>query len=948
MEKRSLWTVLQNLRWKQTARTVNESSIPLRSSQRRITIQRNTSSHEDEFIDCGPSPPVDQTPFVYDNFDEVETGTVVKMCYNTIEGNLIDHMKMGSGRTQLLEGIQNRTIHQDNFLDCFRGASQVEINVSFLWASFSMRWDILEQLVSLGAQLNYYEPAQGLGALHLAAFSGCIPGTQFLINRGCNVNALFKCYTPLHCAAFGDSPDTALILLHKGARLADLTNSPYEPKESALHCAIRANAVSCVRVLVNEEADVKQMEFSGSAPLHLAADLGNTECLQILLEVKGIDVNIRSPEKQQTPLHLASMRGYGDCVDLLLRKGANPNAKNHMGQSPLHFAARTQDFMCVELLLKKGYANPNTEDYDKRTPLHAAVAKSTRSSDIIESLVSCGGKVNVKDQYGYTPLHIAALKGLAECVETLIYHGADVTAKSKSGVTALNIITKKVPASFSMFTKKLDSAISLHHKESSNQELELRLDFAVILKYCYPREINFLDTLIDEGYKKVLLHPLCSALLHLKWEKIRKYYLARIMFSCIFVLSLSLYVLTALAHHCYNYGKNFAEMDAEELIDLCEKSSIMGKLLRDNPFAFEMQWFVLVGITICEIFRKLYGISGYHSVRQYFSYSENIIEWFVIASVFVISFIYTGRTYTWQNHVGAFAVLLGWTNLMLMVGQLPSLGSYVAMYTRVQSEFAKLLLAYSGLLIGFTLTFCVIFPDSDNFANPFISLVTIIVMLSGELNLDILVEPNPESPHFLLEISAQVTYVIFVFSATIILMNLLVGIAVDDIKGLQKTATLCKLVRQTKLISQIELGLFNGNLPRYLIKLLRWTALVSPQPSKVVLNLKPLNPLEKRLPKEIMRAAFHVAEKYGPFHHYLHTLNDGLNYYWINQDLNGQDKSETAVQLALLQEEVKMRNEKIDVLTRTVADMKATFKENQETLEAILRALVQTRKGSRF
>ncbi|KAG5893923.1 hypothetical protein JTB14_028733 [Gonioctena quinquepunctata] len=696
MERTSIWNVLQNLKWYQTARNVNESNLPLNNSGKVRPTQLDGFQRGDEFIDCGPSPPADKIPVVFDNFEDIESDRVVKICYHTIERNLIEHMQLSSGRTQLLEDIQNRKIHQDNIEDCFRYATQTEINASFLWAAFVMRWDILEVLINMGAHLNYFEPAQGLGALHLSAFSGCIPGTQFLINKGCNVNALFKCYTPLHCAAFGDSPDTALILLHHGANLWDSTESPYEDKESVLHCAVRANAAACVRVLLNEGADVATLEFSGSAPLHLAADLGHTECLKILLEPKGVDVNIKSREKQQSPLHLASMRGYGDCVDMLLRKGANPNSKNHMGQTPLHLAARAQDYMCMELLLKKGYANPNTEDYDKRTPLHAAVAKSARSSDIIDSLVSCGAKVNVKDQYGYTPLHIAALKGLAECVETLIYHGADVTAKCKCGVTALNIITKKVPASFSMFTKKLDSAISLHNRESSNHELELRLDFTVILKYCYPKEINFLDTLIDEGYKRVLLHPLCSALLYLKWEKIRKYYLARIMFFCIFVLSLSLYVLTALAHHCYNYGKNYEEMDAQDLIDLCEKSSIMGKLLRDNPFAFEMQWFLLVGITLCEIIRKLYGITSYNSLKQYFSYPENLIEWSLIVSVFVISFIYTGRTYTWQNHIGAFAVLLGWINLMLMVGQLPSLGSYVAMYTRVQSEFAKLLVAYSG------------------------------------------------------------------------------------------------------------------------------------------------------------------------------------------------------------------------------------------------------------
>lgn len=496
-----------------------------------------------------------------------------------------------------------------------------------------------------------------------------------------------------------------------------------------------------------------------------------------------------------------------------------------------------------------------------------------------------------------------------------------------------------------MFKKTLDSAISLHQSESSNHEIELRLDFRIMLQSCHPKEINFLNTLVEEGYKKILLHPLCSTLLYLKWEKIRKYYIARMVFCFIFVMSLTLYVLTALAHHCYNYGKNFHEMNPEEIIELCEKQSIMGRLLRDNPFVIEMQWFVLVGITACEIVRKIYGIPGYSSIQQYFSYPENIIEWAIISSVFVISFIYTGRTYTWQNHVGAFAVLLSWTNLMLMIGQLPLFESYVAMYTRLQSEFAKLLLAYSGVIIGFTLSFCVMFPDSRTFANPFISLIAIIVMMSGELNLDILVDDNPENPPYLLEVSAQVTYALFVLSVTIILMNLLVGIAVDDIKGLQKTAQLSKLVRQTKLIAHMELALFNGSVPRYMKRHFS-SALVSTRTSQVVLNLMPLNPKEKRIPKNIMKAAFEIAIK-RDLVHTISSPNVEMEYYWFNSDADDRSALENDAVLAKLEQEIEKKNDEIQTLVTEVNNMKNAFISNQDILEQLLRSIANGRRGSK-
>ncbi|KAK9700484.1 Ion transport protein [Popillia japonica] len=636
-----------------------------------------------------------------------------------------------------------------------------------------------------------------------------------------------------------------------------------------------------------------------------------------MLEVKGINVNAKTRERDLTALHLAAEGGYVECIEVLLEKGADTNAKNHRGQTPLHLAARAQAFDCVELLLGKG-ADPTIADYDRRTALHAAVGKAARSYDIIEALIRWGADVNAKDQYGYTPLHIAALNELSQCVEVLIFHGADVTAKSKFGMTALGIITRKTPASLAMITQKLDAAVTLHHHpESPNREVELRLDFRSILQHCHPREISFLNTFVDEGQKEILLHPLCSAFLYLKWEKIRKYYLARMLFSLIFVLSLSLYVLTALAHNCYNQGKNMNESQPQNLIELCEKKSMLGQMLRNNPFVIEMQWFVLVGITGCEILRKVYGIVGYPNVRQYLSHPENIIEWCVIASVFVISFIYTGRTYTWQNHVGAFAVLFGWTNLMLMIGQLPVFGSYVAMYTRVQGEFAKLLLAYSCLLIGFTISFCVIFPDSSSFANPFIGLITVLVMMTGELSLDLLLDDDSDDPPFLLEISAQVTFILFLLFVTVILMNLLVGIAVHDIQGLQKTAGLSKLVRQTKLISYIELALFNGYLPSYLLNLLHWTALVSPKAYRVVLNVKPLNPREKRLPRDILKAAHEIAKNRK---HYGHTISS-----------HGSSITTSCVKKKVINNNIDSPNDAVDTYNNIINNMHTKIdKNNQE------------------
>ncbi|XP_069676177.1 transient receptor potential channel pyrexia [Periplaneta americana] len=855
-------------------KTVSPKLLGRWKSYRKGVTMQNTENEDD---DChcmkrGESPPADDMVLL-DSFEDFGNEAIsVRICRNSVRQGLLDLMKPtanGNGG-HYLEDIEAGKVTVQDAQQLFAKSSKMERNIAFLWAAFVKRLDFLKWLYSLGVDINFSEPIEGFTALHLSAFSGCVECSKFLISSGANINLAPMWFTPLHSAAFGNSFEVARLLLNNGARL-DVTGRMKSNDDfiygTPLHSAVKANAVECVQLLIGECPDINSVEPGGVSPLHSAAELGHAQPLKILLDA-GVDCNLVTRDKKNTALHLAAEGGFPECVSLLLSKGANADARNYRGQTPLHLAARVQSLECVEMLLNIGGCDPNAVDTDKRTPLHSAVGKSLLAFEITETLLIWKAEVNKKDKYGYTPLHIAALNEQSQCVETLLYHGADVSAKTKGGTSALSVIVRKTPASLAMLYQKLDCAISLLDPEASNREVELKMDFRILLQNCHMGEISFLKTFVDAGQKDILEHPLCEAFLYLKWEKIRKYYIARLLFYLIFVLSLSAYVLMALAHNCYNSSKamnNATLMRDSRMLEsdvLCKDNSMIANFLRKRPIVTEVMWYVLVFFTVIELIRKLIGLAAYSSFKQYLCQMENLIEWFVIVSVFVISCIYTGRTYTWQNHVGAFAVLLGWVNLMVMIGQLPMLGCYVAMYTSVQKEFAKLFAAYLCLLIGFTISFCVIFPTSDAFGNPFVGFMKVLVMMTGELEFEdlILGKDDEKKPAFLLEVSAHITFIIFLVFVTVVLMNLLVGIAVHDIQGLQKTAGLLKLVRQTELIAYIESALFSGYLPHYIIKLLQWTALVSPSAYWVAIQVKPLNPREKRLPKNVLKAAYEIAK----------------------------------------------------------------------------------------
>ncbi|EFN87808.1 Transient receptor potential channel pyrexia [Harpegnathos saltator] len=454
------------------------------------------------------------------------------------------------------------------------------------------------------------------------------------------------------------------------------------------------------------------------------------------------------------------------------------------------------------------------------------------------------------------------------CEELEQLSRAEDEASTEAFLAACKPQEINTPTCLDVFERRLDAAVNLHRQGVVAGELELRLDFRPLLQHRRHGEIGYLDAFVKEGYKEILEHPLCQSFLHLKWQKIRKYYAARLLFYLLYVLILTSWVMTGLAYNCYNESHGHARDPP-----LCAKATGLYGFLYRHPALLGIQWYTLVMLTLLEAFRKFTVMPSYLSVRHFFTQPENLVDWCVILSVFATSFVYTGKTYAWQSYLGAFAVLCGWSNLMLMIGQLPMFGAYVAMFTSVQAQVFKLLLAYACLLVGFTASFCVIFPHSKSFGSPHTALIKVLAMMTGELGFEDLFFPSNESiaqtamsdvegtSWVLLQISAQLSFVLFLLFVTIVLMNLLIGIAVHDIKGLQKTAGLAKLVRQTKLIYDVEVALFFALLPKRLIKCLRWSALILPSPMRAVLTVRPLNPRETRLPRDVLSAAYKVAKE---------------------------------------------------------------------------------------
>ncbi|ENN79933.1 hypothetical protein YQE_03629, partial [Dendroctonus ponderosae] len=615
-------------------------------------------------------------------------------------------------------------------------------------------------------------------------------------------------------------------------------------------------------------------------------------------------------------------------------------------RTPLHLAAKSQSNECVKLLLQKGKTNPNLPDANQRMPLHLSVAEPHQTINCVtmKTLLRFGADVNAKDSKGCTPLHLAATNELPKYVETLILHNADITATCDGGVTALGMIYRKTPASMDTIRKKLDECIVLKSQDCSSRESELEVNFTPILQHCYPNEIEFLKTLLVEGQKELLLHPVCRAFLHLKWKKIRKIFVFRAIWSFLLVLLMSSFVLMGLAKHCYNVSKNITLTTYDLDRDLCINHSFAGSFIVAHPFILELQWYLMLILALAIVVRKLCAISAYSSFIQYFRSMQNLLDWSTVVVVFLISFIYTGRTYIWQNHVCAFGVLIVWYNFFYLLGQFPFFGTYIAMYSSVQKEFLKLLLIFSCLLMGFNVSFCVLFPNSQLFPNVYIGFITVLAMAIGEANLDLITDPNKQDEIFMLRGSAQFIYAIFITCVTIILLNLLVGIAVHDIQGLKKTAKLTKLTKATELISCVDRALFANYFDKiFLPEVWRWSTLISTNGYYAV-TVKIYNHQQGLLPSDIIHAAYEVARKHKKRNRSSKSHDQGKISMAPREQLSRKISSKNfanEVDVSGLQKDV--RN-----LSNQVANMKEMLESHQRLMEQILRSVNAGDKGIYF
>jgi ankyrin repeat protein len=229
--------------------------------------------------------------------------------------------------------------------------------------------------------------------------------------------------------------------------------------ESELHCFIAKvpetdENEKIFEMLIQRGANVEARDLKLNTPLLLTVKNSKPRFLKVLLKFNAL-INAQDIEGNYPLLQAVKSRQLQNVITLA-ENGADPNIQDEDGRTCMHWAINFSqsdadasneiENTLVSFCRREG--NMNMVDERGRTPLHYAFIKigdpfAFTNIDPIETVSNIISRPNVKidlrDNWGNTPLHYAAQRGSVISALYLMKNGADFNALNDDGNSPLNI-----------------------------------------------------------------------------------------------------------------------------------------------------------------------------------------------------------------------------------------------------------------------------------------------------------------------------------------------------------------------------------------------------------------------------------------------------------------------------------------------------------------------------
>jgi len=297
-------------------------------------------------------------------------------------------------------------------------------------------------------------------------------------------------------AAENNSPSSSSPLSNKEEEqntLEEILNDPFMQEEIEDFSNLRneQDIINLIDRASTEGMDHLFDDNDGSTILHYAAQEGYTKACTHAIK-KFPELLTTKNMGKRTPLHVAIMSDNEKIVDILLAQpNVNKNSCDIHGNTPLHASVLLKLPFIAKKLIDKG-VDLDAKNIYGETALHNAIG-SIECNDILNTIIAKDpqnhARLNVQDNMGNSPIHIAVHSKNVEALQKLITVGAYTDSKDNLGLTPLDharALKITIQKDNQNFFEKFDE----HNNPSAEQQIDI-----IINKLEEQQNLNPLNTL---------------------------------------------------------------------------------------------------------------------------------------------------------------------------------------------------------------------------------------------------------------------------------------------------------------------------------------------------------------------------------------------------------------------------------------------------------------------
>uniref|UniRef100_A0A1X7V085 Ion transport domain-containing protein n=1 Tax=Amphimedon queenslandica TaxID=400682 RepID=A0A1X7V085_AMPQE len=488
-----------------------------------------------------------------------------------------------------------------------------------------------------------------------------------------------------------------------------------------------------------------------------------------------------------TALHLACINEKFQAAKALILAGADPEDRNARQWTPMDCAAESGRVQIVQLLID-AEAQVDPRDINNATPLH--VACKAGHIKVVNVLLENGAKVSICDSKGFNALDVAIENGQKDVAMAIVTSNQwmsalrnvtyfDQSTNSAVGGGAMGGATFTTPMR-RIIRKMPDVAeVVFNRCCQTNEDAVSSIDHP-------DYKINFIyefleDFRVDSGYSRRFTRTRTARRRSVPIEEV---------------------------------ASSAGDFDEDT-----EGGGGGGRAIGDDNegnVGYQTTWGPVGYSRQDHCLQILFLKYRIQYLFDWVNYLELLL--FVFAILFV--FIYTEDCYCphkWQWELGAIAVFLSWIDLVIFIRKLPVTGIYVVMFMNIFYIFLKLVFLAILLVLAFAFSFNMLFNDPMSeamgirtpFMNSWRSIVKTMTMTTGEFEFDNTFrqtgsQSEAGSDDIQFPFASYVLWILFLILMPILFINLLVGLAVDDIKGIQESAGINRLALRVELTLTVE------------------------------------------------------------------------------------------------------------------------------------------------